>query len=117
MPSGSTLHIPPTNYDLLAAEHDPYKKKPTSQRNVLKNFLEKNIQENGPVGRKKDKTERAMGVVRRTIQESKVESNESPEIPEGGKDQTSPASLRGVKQKQTTTTVGLSKKKANKYPA
>ena len=41
--------------------------------------------ENGPVGRQKDKAERAMKVGRITKRgDSKVESNDSPEIPDRG---------------------------------
>ena len=52
-------------------------------------FLGGKSQENGQGGRKEkkkktDKTERAMGVGRRTRGDSKVESNDSPEIPDKG---------------------------------
>ena len=48
----------------------------------MKNFLEK-VQKNGPAGRKKkDKTERVTRLGRRT-RDSKVESNDSHEIPDG----------------------------------
>ena len=51
VPYGSMRHITPTNYHLLGAKHLPYQK-PFSLRKMLKNVLEKESQENGPVGRK-----------------------------------------------------------------
>ena len=50
-----------------AAKQEPYQKS-VSQRKILKNFLEKKV---GRMGsrKKKDKTERAMGVGRRTREE------------------------------------------------
>ena len=54
------LHIPLTNFLLLAAKQEPYKKAYLLMK-ILKNFLEK-VQENGPAGRKKDQTERVTGL-------------------------------------------------------
>ena len=62
----------------------------------LENFLEK-VQQNGPAGRKEDrKTTRTRQ--RNKTGDSKVESNDSPEIPDRGRHQTSPASLQGPTQ-------------------
>ena len=66
---------------------------------IVKNCLGK-VQKNGPEGRKKDKTETRKSNTKRTRQknkrgDSKVESNDSPEIPDGGRHQTSPANLQG----------------------
>ena len=59
------LHTPPTNLLLLAAKQEPYKKKLFLNEKYWKNFLEK-VQEKGPAGRKKDQTERVIGLGRRT---------------------------------------------------
>ena len=45
---------------------------------------------------KKERTEQAMGVGRITREESKVESNGSPELPDRQRHPTPPAALRGV---------------------
>ena len=54
VPYGSNLHIPPTNYILLAAQKEPYKE-PSSTKIVS---LNKESQKNGPLA-ENDKTERA----------------------------------------------------------
>ena len=46
MPCGSMLHIPLMNLLLQAAKQEPYRKKPISERKILKIFLEK-VQKNG----------------------------------------------------------------------
>ena len=48
---GSKLHIPPTNYHLLAAQQEPYKKSLTLKEDFFESFLERN-QENGPLADK-----------------------------------------------------------------
>ena len=75
------LHIPHTNLLLLAAKQEPYKKSASLNKKILKNFLEK--VEISQQAEKKDKTERVTGLVRKT-RDSKVESNDSPEIPDRG---------------------------------
>ena len=75
------LHTPPTNLLLLASKREPYRKA---------YLLTKNIEEfSGKKFRRmdqraeKDKTERVTGLGRRTREEiAKVESNDSPEIPD-----------------------------------
>ena len=62
------LHILSTNLLLLAAKQEPYKKSLSLDKKYRKNFLEK-VQENGPAGRKKDKTERIILLGRRTREE------------------------------------------------
>ena len=52
------------------------------------------MQENGPANRKKDKTERETGLGKKT-RDSKVKSNDSPEIPGKGRHQTFPDPLWG----------------------
>ena len=88
------LHIPPTNLLLLAAKQEPYKKSLSLNEKYWKNFLEK-VQENVPAGRKK-RHDRKSNRTRQKNKtgDSKVESNDSPEIPDRGRHQTSPASLR-----------------------
>ena len=68
VPYGSTLHIPTTKHHLLAATQKLYQKAYLLVKSTEDFFLAKS-QENGPVGRIKDKTERAMGVGRRTREE------------------------------------------------
>ena len=80
------LHIPPTNLLLLAAKQEPYKKSLSRNEKYLKNFLEK-VQENEPAGRKKKGQDRKSNRTRQNRRgNSKVESNDSPEIPDRGGD-------------------------------
>ena len=84
MPYGSKLHIPPTNYHLLAARQEPYKKAKPLTKNIWE-FSGKKSQENGPLAVK-----RLDGKSKRTRQKNKRrdrkgESNDSPEIPDRGK--------------------------------
>ena len=52
VPYGSKLHIPPTNYHLLATQQEPYKKqKLTLNEKCLRVFWKKS-QENGPLAEK-----------------------------------------------------------------
>ena len=69
------LHIPLTILLLLAAKQESYKKA---------YLLTKNTEE-------KEKIERVTGLGRRTRGNSKVESNDSPEIPDRGKTSDIPA--------------------------
>ena len=59
------LHVPLTNLLLLAAKQEPYKKAYLFMKSIGRIFWEK-VQQNGPAGRKKDKTERVIGLGRRT---------------------------------------------------
>ena len=96
VPYGSMLHIPPTNLFLLAAKQEPNKKAYLLTKKQWKNFLEK-VQENGPTGRKKkDRTERVIGLCRRTREEI-VKGNQMTALrfQTGGRHQTSQASLQG----------------------
>ena len=65
MPYGSKLHIPPTNYHLLAAQQEPYKKKSLTLNEKYLRVFWKKSQENGPEAEKNDKTERARGLGRK----------------------------------------------------
>ena len=72
MSYGNMLHIPPTSHYLLAAKKS-HTKKPfilTKNREEFRAGGEREDQENGPVGRKKDKKKRAMAVGRRTREET-----------------------------------------------
>ena len=93
MPYGSMLHIPLANLFLLAAKQEPCKKSLSFNEKYWKNFLEK-VNENGSAGRKK-KTERVIGLGRRTRQEI-VKWNQMAALrfQTGGRHHTSPASLR-----------------------
>ena len=51
VPYGSKLHIPPTNYHLLAAQQEPYKKAQLLTKNMWE-FSGKKSQENGPLAEK-----------------------------------------------------------------
>ena len=95
---GSMLYIPPTNLLLLAAKQEPYKKAHLLAKKKKKNFLEK-VQENGPAGRNKHKTERVTGLGRRPREEM-VKWNQMTVLrfQTGGRHQTSPASLKGMAQ-------------------
>ena len=61
------LHIPPTNLLLLAAKQETNKN--AYQRKILEEFSGELVQENGPAGRKKKKTEKVTGLGRRTREE------------------------------------------------
>ena len=89
------LHILSTNLLLLAAKQEPYKKSLSLDKKYRKNFLEK-VQENGPAGRKKDKTERIILLGRRTREEI-VKWNQMTALrfQTGRRHQTSLASLQG----------------------
>ena len=55
VPYGSMLHIPPTNFYLLAAKQNPYPKAYLSTKNT-EEFSGEKSEENWPVGRKKTTT-------------------------------------------------------------
>ena len=61
----------------------------------MKNFLEK-VQKNGPAATRKIRQKSNRTRQKNKRGDSKVESNDSPEIPDRGRHQTSPASLREV---------------------
>ena len=53
MPYGSKLHIPPTNYHLLAAQQEPYKKSLTLNEKYLRVLWREKSQENEPIAEKR----------------------------------------------------------------
>ena len=77
---------------------------PISERKILKNFLVKGQNVAAVFTRqKKDKRKSNSTRQKNETVYSKVESNASPEIPDGRRHQTSPASLRGYRRKNQTT--------------
>ena len=76
MSCGSKLHISPSNYHLLAAQQEPYKKK--KKRLTLRIFWNKS-QENGPLAedRKSKRTRQ-----KNKSGDRKGEPNDSPETPD-----------------------------------
>ena len=76
------LHIPPTNLLLPAAKQEPYKKAYLLTKNIRRIFWKKFTRKGQQA--ENDKTERVTGLGRRTREDSKVESNDSPEIPDRG---------------------------------
>ena len=94
MPYGSALHIPPTNLLLLAAKQESCKKAYLLMKNI-EEFLGK-VQKKGPTGRKRSDRKGNRTMQKNKRGDSKVESNDRPEIPDWGRHQTSPASLWGL---------------------
>ena len=76
------LHIPPTN-SLLNAKQEPYKKAYLLTKNI-EEFSGKKVQKNGPVGRKRLNKKSKRTRQKNNRGDSKVESNDSPEIPDRG---------------------------------
>ena len=79
MSYGSMLHIPLTNYQLLAVKQEPHQKANLFNKKILKNFPEKKIRKMGQYAKERQ----ALGICRRQ-RDSKVESNDSPEISDRG---------------------------------
>ena len=78
------LHILPTHYPLLAATQEPYQNAHLLTKNIIV-FSEKKVRSMGQYAREKEKTERVMRVEQKNKRgDSKVASNDSPEIPDGG---------------------------------
>ena len=88
------LHIPLTNILFLAAKQEPYKKAYLLTKNIRRIFRKKFRRMDQKAGKKDRKSNRTRQKNKRG--DSKVESNDSPEIPDRGEDITSPASCRGV---------------------
>ena len=75
--------IPPTNYHLSAAKQEPYQKAYLLTKNN-EEFSGEKGQENGPVGRKKRDRKKNGSRQKNKRPDSKVESNDSPEILDRG---------------------------------
>ena len=95
MPYGSMLHIPQTNYHILAAKQEPNNnKKARLLTKTTDEFSGAKGRRTGQQAGKKDKTERPKGVVRRTREEIvKWSQTTALSSKTGGRLQTSPASL------------------------
>ena len=85
---GSMLHIPPTNLLLLAAKQEPYKNAYLLMKNV-EEFPGKCL-EKGPAGRKREDRKGNRTRQKNKRGDSKVESNDSPEIPDRGETSDNP---------------------------
>ena len=84
MPYGSKLHIPPTNYHLLAAQQEPYKKSLiTHNEKCLRVFWREQSQENGPLAEKSQDTKNKTGQKKKG--DKKGESNDSQDSRQGDK--------------------------------
>ena len=89
------LHIPPTNLLLLAAKQEPYKKTHLLMKNI-ETFSGKSLEEKTSRQKKnqtKQKNKRG---------DSKVESNDSPEIPDRGETSDIPGLPSGVSDTKKT---------------
>ena len=98
MPYGSTLHIPPTNLLLLAAKQKPYEKSLTLNEKYRSIFWKKLRRMDQQEEEEKDRNSNRIRQKNKRVA-SKVKSNDSPEIPDGGgggRHQASPAFLRGA---------------------
>ena len=90
------LQIPPTNLLLLAAKQEPYEKAHFLTKNI-EEFSGKKVRGMDKQAEKKRKNRKSNGTRQKNKRgDSKVESNDSSEIPDRGRHQTSPASLRGL---------------------
>ena len=79
---GSKLHIPPTNYHLLAAQLEPYEKSLNLNEFCLRVFWREKSQENGPLSEKRHdrKSKRTRQKEEKNKRgDNKGESNDSPE--------------------------------------
>ena len=74
MSYGSTLHIPPTNLLLLTAKQEPNKNAYLLTKNI-EEFSRKSLEE---------RASRQKKIRQNKTGDSKVESNDSPEIPDRG---------------------------------
>ena len=101
MSYGSMLHIPPTNSLLLTAKQEPYKKSVSLNEKSGRIFWEK-FRRKGQQA-EKDKTERVSGLGRKTREEiAKWHQMTALRFQTGERHQTSPASLRGERQRKGT---------------
>ena len=95
------LHIPPTNLLLLATKQKPYKKVYLLTKNIGRIFWEKFSRMDQQAKKKKGvggKIDRKSNMTKQKNErgDNKVESNDSPEIPDRGRHKTFLSSLRGT---------------------
>ena len=97
------LHIPPINHHLLAAKQQPYQKAYLSTKNTedFSGQKKKKSQENGPVGRKRQVRKSNGSRQKNKRLDSKVESNDSPEIPDRGETSDTPGLPLGCRTQFT----------------
>ena len=82
-PYGSMLHIPPTNYNPLAAKEEPYQK--ASRNEKYWRIFWKNIVWEWASRQRKREDRKSNGSRQKNKRgDSKVKSNDSPEIPDMG---------------------------------
>ena len=88
------LHIPPTNFLLLTAKQEPYKKAYLLTKNI-EEFSGKSLEERASrqktIDRKGNRTRQ-----KNKRGDSKVESNDSPEIPDRGETSDIPSLPSGI---------------------
>ena len=104
MPHGSVLHIPPTNLLLLAAKQESDKKAYLLTKHI-EEFSGKSLEEwTSRQKKKKKRYDRKSNSTRKKNMkgDSKVESNDSPGIPDRGGDIRHPWPPFGVQIKQET---------------
>ena len=99
------LHIPPTNSLLLTAKQEPNKKASLLTK-ISKNFLEKKLRRKGQQAEKDRKGNRTRQKNKRG--DSKVESNDSPEIPDRGKPSDIPGLPSGAFRRRIIVLLGIS---------
>ena len=102
------MHIPPISYH-QAAEQKPYQNAHLLTKKLSRIFWEKS-QENGPVCTKTKSNRKSKGSRQKNKRgDSRVESNDSPEIPDGGgetSDMPGLPSREGVKERRVRTVRG-----------
>ena len=82
--NGIKVHTTPINYHLIAAQQKPYQKASLLTKTTGASFGERKVR-NRDDQKKKDKTERATGLGRRTREESGKgnQINDNADIPDG----------------------------------
>ena len=108
---GSIMCTSPTSYQLLAAKQEPYKKANRLTQNI--DFFSSGNKSGEWASRQKKREDRKSNGSRKknTGGDSKLELNDTPEIPDRGKQQTSPASLRGIQSQKRFVQLTRWKKK------
>ena len=92
------LHIPPTNCLLLTAKQEPYKKAYLLTKNI-EEFFGKSLEERASMQKRLDR--KGNRIKQKNMRgDSKVESNDSPEIPDRGETLDIPGLLSGATTKK-----------------
>ena len=95
---GSMLHIPPTNSLLLTAKQEPYKRKAYLLTKNIEEFSGKGLEERASRQKKIRQGNRTKQKNKRG--DSKVESNDSPEILDRGETSDIPGLPSGVRKRE-----------------